>query len=158
MAEWFALVTFEEHGAPAAGTLIRDKIIPLDAGYSHFQRQARAPALMDRGASSTVLNLLRHYPDSFDRLGAMADFFARAGGDLQQLALDPASVRLLAPVLNPAKMLFAGANYTDHVEEMKAPPVDKTKAKPYFFPKTNNCLVGPYEPITFSTVLSLNRL
>jgi 2-keto-4-pentenoate hydratase/2-oxohepta-3-ene-1,7-dioic acid hydratase in catechol pathway len=147
MAEWFALVAFEEHGAPVVGTLIRDKIIPLDAGYSHFQRQARAPALMDRGASPTVLNLLRHYPDSFDRLGAMADFFARAGGDLQQLALDPASVRLLAPVLNPAKMLFAGANYTDHVEEMKAPPVDKTKAKPYFFPKTNNCIVGPYEPI-----------
>jgi len=148
MAEWFALVTFEEHGAPVVGTLIRDKIIPLDAGYSHFQSRTGAPVLLDRGASPTVLNLLRHYPDSFDRLGAMADFFAKAWADSRELALDPVSVHLLAPIPNPGKMLFAGANYTDHIEEMKAPPVDKTKAKPYFFPKTNNCIAGPHDPIT----------
>jgi len=149
MAERFTLVMFEQYGAPAGGAIVRDKLIPLQEGYSYFQRQTGAPALLDRSAPPTVLNLVRGYPESFDRVGAMADYaggvmepFAREG-----LARDPASVRLLAPITAPSKMLFAGANYTDHIAEMKAPPVDKTKAKPYFFPKTNNCIIGPYDPI-----------
>ncbi len=149
MPERFTLVMFEQNGTPTGGAIIRDKLIPLESGYAHFQRQAEAPTLLDRGIPPTVLNLLRHYPESFDRVGAMADYVAGAMARLaaEGLARDPASVHLFAPIMGPSKMLFAGANYTDHVAEMGAPPVDKTKAKPYFFPKTNNCIIGPHDPI-----------
>jgi len=152
MPERFALVTVERNGQPVAGMMVRDTLIPIEEGYSWFQRRTGARKLLDGPVS--VLGLLEHYPESFDRLGKMADSVGGMKGDFESrgLTLDPSSVHLMAPLPNPPKMLFAGANYTDHIAEMKAPPVDKLKAKPYFFPKTNNCIIGPYDKVKLPPV------
>jgi 2-keto-4-pentenoate hydratase/2-oxohepta-3-ene-1,7-dioic acid hydratase in catechol pathway len=53
------------------------------------------------------------------------------------------SVRLLAPIPRPPKLLAIGLNYADHVQEagLEAP------AFPVFFNKQTTCVVGPGDPI-----------
>jgi 2-keto-4-pentenoate hydratase/2-oxohepta-3-ene-1,7-dioic acid hydratase in catechol pathway len=62
-------------------------------------------------------------------------------GDGERVALD--DTRLLAPVVNPSKVLGIGLNYADHAREsgVEAP------ATPVVFVKTTNSIVGPGDPI-----------
>jgi len=57
---------------------------------------------------------------------------------------------LLAPVLNPGKVLAIGLNYGDHIEEsgMEAPKHQ------VWFNKQHNCINGPYAPINLPSVSS----
>jgi 2-keto-4-pentenoate hydratase/2-oxohepta-3-ene-1,7-dioic acid hydratase in catechol pathway len=54
-------------------------------------------------------------------------------------------LRLLAPLVNPSKILAVGLNYADHAREseMELPSV------PVLFAKTPNTLIGPGDPIMF---------
>lgn len=68
---------------------------------------------------------------------------AEAGGETRPLA----DVQLLAPLLYPACIYCAGANYKKHAMEMspdgKTYP-DKTVTDPYFFIKAGpHCVIGP---------------
>jgi 2-keto-4-pentenoate hydratase/2-oxohepta-3-ene-1,7-dioic acid hydratase in catechol pathway len=57
--------------------------------------------------------------------------------------VDAAAVRLLAPVVNPSKILCIGLNYADHARESGAEP----PSAPVVFGKTPNTIVGPGDPI-----------
>jgi 2-keto-4-pentenoate hydratase/2-oxohepta-3-ene-1,7-dioic acid hydratase in catechol pathway len=57
-------------------------------------------------------------------------------------------VRFAAPILNPGKILNAGANYYYHIKEMGTVPISPEHDIPYIFPKTpNNCVIGDGEAI-----------
>jgi 2-keto-4-pentenoate hydratase/2-oxohepta-3-ene-1,7-dioic acid hydratase in catechol pathway len=58
-------------------------------------------------------------------------------------ALDPASVRLLAPVPRPGKIMAIGLNYADHIAEtgMERP------AHQIWFTKPGTAVNGPFDPI-----------
>lgn len=56
------------------------------------------------------------------------------------------SVRLLAPVVNPQKVLAIGLNYARHAKEGGMQP----PKNPIMFPKTTNSIVGPDDVIRYS--------
>jgi 2-keto-4-pentenoate hydratase/2-oxohepta-3-ene-1,7-dioic acid hydratase in catechol pathway len=73
--------------------------------------------------------------EGVDLAGAGADIVAQADH------------RLLAPVASPQKVVAIGLNYADHARESgQAPP-----PAPVAFVKTPNSIVGPGEPIAFSS-------
>ncbi|WP_086831350.1 fumarylacetoacetate hydrolase family protein [Streptomyces sp. NRRL B-24572] len=58
-------------------------------------------------------------------------------------ALDPAGLRVGAPVARPGKVVCVGLNYRDHAEETGA-PVPK---RPVVFMKDPSTVVGPYDQV-----------
>ncbi|NQZ97040.1 MAG: fumarylacetoacetate hydrolase family protein [Myxococcales bacterium] len=68
---------------------------------------------------------------------------ARSAVAGDQGRLDAASVRLLAPIPKPSKVLAVGLNYRDHIEEtgMKTPEI------PMIFNKQSTSVTGPFDPI-----------
>jgi 2-keto-4-pentenoate hydratase/2-oxohepta-3-ene-1,7-dioic acid hydratase in catechol pathway len=75
------------------------------------------------------------------RAGAAAlDAAANAGGPSHDLA----SVKVLAPIPRPGKILCSGLNYRSHIEEN---PEAKMLDVPRFFAKMPDNVIGPNEPI-----------
>jgi 2-keto-4-pentenoate hydratase/2-oxohepta-3-ene-1,7-dioic acid hydratase in catechol pathway len=58
-------------------------------------------------------------------------------------AVDPATVRIRAPLLPPGKMIAVGLNYHGHSREQQRPPPDY----PLLFAILPNAVVGPGEPV-----------
>jgi acylpyruvate hydrolase len=78
---------------------------------------------------------------SQEALGAMVD--ATKAGRFQPVSHAVSSVRLHAPIADPGKFICIGLNYKDHAAETgsaipKEPPI---------FPKWNNAILDPGEPI-----------
>src|SRR4029078_1759103 len=126
MAAGYRLGAYADGGAPKAGVLLGDKIVP-------------AASLLRGIDTSSVLGLLRNW-----------DTVHRSLHDVTANGLPPgdgillAQAKLFAPILYPGALYCAGANYWDHLEEMaeiakrvtgKAPAMTKAK-DPYFFMKT----------------------
>jgi 2-keto-4-pentenoate hydratase/2-oxohepta-3-ene-1,7-dioic acid hydratase in catechol pathway len=57
------------------------------------------------------------------------------------------SVRLLAPVRRPGKIMCVGANYQDHIAEGGGTRVDKTNRVPSIFCKFASQVIGPDDPL-----------
>jgi 2-keto-4-pentenoate hydratase/2-oxohepta-3-ene-1,7-dioic acid hydratase in catechol pathway len=74
-----------------------------------------------------------------------------------QAALDPAKLRLLAPIPRPRKNVFCvGWNYLEHFaegEKNRAAKVDYP-AHPVFFSKAVTAVMGPYDPIPVDATLT----
>jgi 2-keto-4-pentenoate hydratase/2-oxohepta-3-ene-1,7-dioic acid hydratase in catechol pathway len=64
-------------------------------------------------------------------------------GTLQPVAHPLAAVRLHAPIADPGKFICIGLNYKDHAAETGNPP----PKEPPIFPKWNNAILDPGEPI-----------
>lgn len=114
------LVTYSHDGKNYAGLLIRDSIAPL---------------------------LPFGFADTMDFLSASDEVRKTAAIDATNAPLDSrlplASVKLLAPVLKPAKILCIGLNYRDHAAESKM----DVKAVPTVFAKYSSSITGPDAPI-----------
>ena len=67
---------------------------------------------------------------------------------------DVRSVRLLAPLLRPPKILALARNYQDHITEGGGQPVDKNRIVPKLFLKPSSAIIGPDEPLCLPTVSS----
>jgi 2-keto-4-pentenoate hydratase/2-oxohepta-3-ene-1,7-dioic acid hydratase in catechol pathway len=68
---------------------------------------------------------------------------AVTGGKVEPVAHALAAVRLHAPIADPGKFICIGLNYKDHAAETGNPaPVE-----PPIFPKWNNAILDPGEPI-----------
>jgi 2-keto-4-pentenoate hydratase/2-oxohepta-3-ene-1,7-dioic acid hydratase in catechol pathway len=65
---------------------------------------------------------------------------------------DVTSVRLLAPLLRPPKLLALARNYQDHITEGGGAPVDKQRIVPKLFLKPSSAIIGPDEPLCLPTV------
>ena len=91
-----------------------------------------------RGAGfDDVLTAIRGGADAADRL--MRWLGNPPGGEI----LDPASVKLHAPILRPPKIICIGLNYRDHAAEsnLAIPEV------PTVFAKFSTAVIGPGDPI-----------
>ncbi len=115
------LVTYEGGGGAEAGVLIEEQVVSVSA--------LDAPARSVRG-------LLEH----LDAAGLLA-LGERAAASDERLALE--SVRLLAPVPDPEKIICLGLNYSDHAAETGQEP----PAAPLWFAKFANSLIGSGEEI-----------
>ena len=115
------LVTYDNGMVHAAGVLIGDQIVPVAA--------LGAPAQSVRG-------LL----DALDG-PALAALGERAADSPERVALS--SVRLLAPVPDPEKIICLGLNYRDHAAETGQEP----PSAPMWFAKFANSLIGSGQPV-----------
>src|SRR5271165_5408336 len=115
------LLTFDDGSGPQAGLLVEEDVVPVSA--------------LDAPASS-VKGLL----EGFDANG-LADLGERAKRAPERIAL--ASVRLLAPVPDPEKIICLGLNYRDHAEESG----QEIPTAPLWFGKFANSLIGSGQDI-----------
>lgn len=65
---------------------------------------------------------------------------------------DAASVRLLAPLMRPPKLLALARNYQDHITEGGGQPLDKRHIVPKLFLKPSSAIIGPDAPLCLPTV------
>jgi acylpyruvate hydrolase len=77
----------------------------------------------------------------------LPELLAAAGGDAGRIqpgaAVSVNEQQLLSPVQRPRKIVCIGLNYRLHAEESKQP----LPPKPVLFPKWDNAIAGPFEPI-----------
>jgi 2-keto-4-pentenoate hydratase/2-oxohepta-3-ene-1,7-dioic acid hydratase in catechol pathway len=140
MAE-YKLATFQDGTAgPRAGVVTGDRIVAASSLIT--------AAGID---TNSVLGLLAAWEQSHPLLAAAAANIGPADGKAI------ADVTLLAPILYPAAVFCAGANYWDHAKEMSAAaaarlgveekPLIKPK-DPFFFIKTGaHSIIAPGAPI-----------
>lgn len=115
------LATFEAGGATQLGAVVGDRIVPLNA---------QAP-----GLPADMIGLIAAWP----RVEAEVRRLAQAGAGA--LPLD--SVKLLAPIRRPGKIMAIGLNYADHIAESGL----GTPEHQVWFSKASTAANGPYDPI-----------
>jgi 2-keto-4-pentenoate hydratase/2-oxohepta-3-ene-1,7-dioic acid hydratase in catechol pathway len=136
----YKLVTFRDGaGAPQAGVVVGDRVVA-------------AATLINGGDidAHSVLGLLQAWAKAHPLLAAAADRVKPGDGKALK------DVTVLAPILYPAAVFCAGANYWDHAREMAEAMKKRTgqeitvkKSKdPWFFIKTGaHSIIGPNAPI-----------
>ena len=62
------------------------------------------------------------------------------------------TVKIVAPIYDPDKVLCIGMNYKDHCEEQNA-PVPK---EPVIFNKFPSCIIGPTDDLVYPTETNVN--
>lgn len=115
------LATFTAGGASELGVVVGETLVPITRA---------APGL---GAEMTAL--IQTWPTARAEVQAIAD---RGEG---ALALD--SVRLLAPIRRPGKIMAIGLNYADHIAESQM----ATPEHQVWFSKAPTSANGPFDPI-----------
>jgi 2-keto-4-pentenoate hydratase/2-oxohepta-3-ene-1,7-dioic acid hydratase in catechol pathway len=70
----------------------------------------------------------------------------RAATDGVDATIDPASIKLLAPLEQPGKYLAIGMNFRKHIEEANRLGTETPKQQ-FWFNKQTSCLAGPFDPI-----------
>jgi len=94
------------------------------------------PRVVDLGAGD-LLTLLESGDDWVER--------ARAASTAGSVPLS--SVRLLAPLRRPPKLLALAGNYQDHVRESNVADVQKARAVPLLFLKPSSSIIAAGEPV-----------
>jgi len=121
------LATFSTGSGTKLGVISGDKIVELGAP----------------GAPSTMLELIQAGPPAWARVEARS-----RAGDAPSLPLS--SVRLLAPLSNPPKIVAIGLNYMDHCREQNVPVPDR----PLVFAKFSSSIIGPGDDIVWDPALT----
>jgi acylpyruvate hydrolase len=112
------LITYDVHGTPTPG-LVRDgHVLDLSGHLVHSLTELLTDAA------------------TMDRVKRAAGAFAGHGPEL-------ASLKLLAPVPAPGKILCIGQNYADHCAEQNKPLPER----PILFSKFPSCVIGPGDTI-----------
>ncbi len=152
----FRLATVSAGGPPFVILEVEGSAWDLDALYRAWRQGKRGGALF--GVNS-LHNMLQDWDRNFDLLRDMAGF--AAGGNAPAAAdVDFDNIRFLPPVLTPGKMIYAAANYGDHIREMveagtaqddaeRANMLDRDKSRvhPYSFLKAPTALSGAHDDI-----------
>jgi acylpyruvate hydrolase len=141
------IVRYSPNGqSPRLGCLLGDdRVADLEASCQTYLRakgvvraKAIAAALFPHDSTRGFLEggLITQ-----EMLGAMVE--ATKAGKFEPVSHPLSSVRLHAPIADPGKFICIGLNYKDHAAETGS-PVPK---EPPIFPKWNNAILDPGEPI-----------
>jgi 2-keto-4-pentenoate hydratase/2-oxohepta-3-ene-1,7-dioic acid hydratase in catechol pathway len=128
----YLLVTYQSEKGPRAGVAVGDKLFD-------------AAALTRKAAYVSMLDILNDWTSAKGTLKKAA-----AGAAKSKLKSRPlAKAKLLAPVLWPSAIYCAGANYSDHMEEMAklqglppSPDPHEVGLKPWHFIKASRTVTG----------------
>ncbi len=125
------LATFQRDGLTSFGLVTDNGIVDI-------------PSAMPAGPDS-LLAALQTGPEAMARIAALADSAE------PRLAID--SVRLLAPIANPPKLIGLAVNYVAHHNELQRgadmPDDPRTRTTPRPFIMPNTALAGPDDVITW---------
>ena len=150
-------------GPRFAGLVIDEGVVDLAAAYPHFARSngATSGVLSD---PTSVLGLLQDWDRNFPVLQLIAAFVVEQGIDndtVKATVYQLSALQVLPPIIRPPKLLYAAANYREHVAGMRKtfrnglPPIepsndyqaDKTKSDVYLFFQRQQLLSGPYNDV-----------
>jgi acylpyruvate hydrolase len=140
------IVRFSQNGhLPRLGCFMgQDRVVDLEASCAAWlsaKGVVRSTAIAAALFPQSTRGFLEGGSATQDMLGAMMD--ATKTGKFQPVNHASNTVRLHAPINDPGKFICIGLNYKDHAAETgsavpKEPPV---------FPKWNNAILDPGEPI-----------
>jgi len=132
------LVTFIQHGTSTIGVMVNEQyLLELQAGVREFLTDSTSFSV------STLKELLEQGEEA---LREVQEVVTRAQAALQHNP-DPGAadwlvplkeVQLLAPILNPQKIIAIGQNYRDHCLEQNAPIPER----PIIFAKFPTAVIG----------------
>jgi 2,4-diketo-3-deoxy-L-fuconate hydrolase len=159
----FKLGTFVQSGRRFVGLVMGENVLDLAACLPILDGKAKGGAALKASASS-VLALLQDWDRNFAALQTVADAAISediASSGPKSLAFQLSNLNVLPPVIRHPKLLYAAANYREHVAGMRKtfrggmPAIepskdyqpDKTKSEAYLFFKGNNCISGAYDDI-----------
>ena len=127
----FKLLSYQAAGAARAGVLVEDRVYDASALTGNSGYAAMLGILQDWKAAHALLKKKSFNP-----------------GKAKSIPLK--KTKLLAPVPVPGAIFCAGANYTDHMEEMAraegrppGPNMKELGEKPWHFIKTPASIAGP---------------
>ncbi len=133
----FRLAAISRNGQPRPVVLVEDRIIDVQEALS--TRRMSAPTVEGRLDVLPMLDDWDHWLPVLKQVAEVRD---------PSVTVSAGEARFLAPIRYPRKLLLAGANYTDHVAEMGAPPPSKKTHRPFFFLKPPTVtIIGPHEPV-----------
>src|SRR5262252_3882118 len=140
------IVRFSQNGhSPRLGCFLgQDRVADLEAScVSWLQGKGvvRAAAIAAALFPQSTRGFLEGGSATQDMLGAMVE--ATKAGKFQPVSHPMNSVRLHAPINDPHKFICIGLNYRDHAAETGA----AVPKEPPVFPKWNNAILDPGEPI-----------
>lgn len=131
------LLTYMRDGNVSCGVLIGQGIVDIPSAWKDANPPRNIQAILDRG------------PACLDDLQRIVQSDPRA------IALD--TVRLLAPIPRPGKVLALAGNYSEHIKEasvhhgyklgLSESPRQTTTPRPFLMPST--CVIGPGETVTW---------
>ena len=132
------LYTFVADGEPRVGALLKEQIVDLAAAAAAMRVPKKLP--------SDMLSFLRISDAGLAAAREVMAFMEKrpalpVGVQAAHLL---ETVKLLAPIPRPGKILCSGINYRGHMEEN---PGAKMPTEPFFFSKLPTAVVGPGEPI-----------
>ncbi len=149
------LATFRfRQQAPLLGAPVDGQMIDLHAAYRMMLRE-RGETRADELSAAIVPSDIIGFLDSGERaigaakeaLAYVAKLGARAAEE-QSLAYPADSVKLLAPIPQPRKLLMVGLNYRDHAQESG----NQIPEYPTFFMKGAVCVTNPGDGIEYPKV------
>ena len=140
------IVRFSQNGhSPRLGCFLgQDRVVDLEASCAAW---LSAKGVVRSGAIAAALfpqstrGFLEGGSATQDMLGAMVD--ATKAGKFEPVSHAVNTVRLHAPINDPGKFICIGLNYKDHAAETGA----AVPKEPPVFPKWNNAILDPGEPI-----------
>jgi 2-keto-4-pentenoate hydratase/2-oxohepta-3-ene-1,7-dioic acid hydratase in catechol pathway len=128
----YLLVTYQSEKGPRAGVAVGDKLFD-------------AAALTRKAAYVSMLDILKDWTSAKGTLKKAA----AAAGKSKLKSRPVAKAKLLAPVLWPSAIYCAGANYSDHMDEMAklqglppSPDPHEVGLKPWHFIKASRTVTG----------------
>lgn len=134
----YRLLSYQAANGPRAGLAVGDDIHDV-------------AAVTGKPEYATVRDVLRAWDAAQVALAAAA---AKIAGERTR-GVPLAEAHLLAPILEPAAIYCAGANYADHVNEMNAaigrppePDPHTLGLKPWHFIKVPHAVIGPGAAVT----------
>jgi 2,4-diketo-3-deoxy-L-fuconate hydrolase len=156
MARSFKLGTFSSQSSQSfVGIVLDDAVIGLNAAHDLWRRAGGKAELPHAGDLSALIG---EWDRNFETIRAIVEFLEREPAGAKGSPL--ASLKVLPPVRHPGKMLYAAANFADHIAEMlkagtarteeeRAITLDraKDKVRPYMFLKAPSALAGAYDDI-----------
>jgi len=122
----------------------------LQNNNESYAAQISRNQLVDLPALSKILN--KPFPPSLNELILSGNNEAQTlelllqnstEKERRKVAIKSSSVRILAPIASPQKIICLGLNFRDHAAEQNAPLPDE----PIIFMKPHTAVIGPDEPI-----------
>jgi len=136
-----AQIAIEETGALAIGIVRDDGILDFtEAQHTHALRTKRGEMRRMR----TVLELLQANHADVETIDNIIGYL-QEHRLLEGCVRDPDTVKLLAPVLRPPKIVALGLNYAPHAAETGR----DSPTEPILFCKAPTTVIGPGEPILY---------
>ncbi len=138
------LVTFQKKGEARLGIVCDKWIVDAQDALRHFHKKDPVPLVSaDTADLRAFLATGRRGLAVLKKIEVLARALSQDKRAMSVIASPTAKTKLLAPILNPQKIICIGQNYRDHCLEQNAPIPER----PIIFTKFQTCLNGHNAPI-----------